>query len=111
MPLKNRTNIILSTNPDYRVKDAVVVHSKEELLRELELSAALLFLPFILYKLISDIKICLFFAVGRDLPRLILIQIRKISVRLIHVIDLRHMSDRRKGCRVRRIPGRALHPF
>ena len=23
MPLKNRTNIILSTNPDYRVKDAV----------------------------------------------------------------------------------------
>lgn len=36
MPLKNRTNIILSTNPDYRVKDAVVVHSKEELLRELE---------------------------------------------------------------------------
>ncbi len=35
MPLKNRTNIILSTNPDYRVKDAVVVHSKEELLGEL----------------------------------------------------------------------------
>ena len=36
MPLKNRTNIILSTNPDYHVKDAVVVHSKEELLKELE---------------------------------------------------------------------------
>ena len=36
MPLKNRTNIILSTNPDYRVKDAVVVHSKEELDAELK---------------------------------------------------------------------------
>ena len=35
MPLQNRTNIILSANPDYRVKDAVVVHSKEELLKEL----------------------------------------------------------------------------
>lgn len=35
MPLKNRTNIILSANPDYQVKDAVVVHSKEELLEEL----------------------------------------------------------------------------
>lgn len=36
LPLANRTNIILSTNPDYRVKDAVVVHSKEELLEELK---------------------------------------------------------------------------
>ena len=36
MPLKNRTNIIMSTNPDYHVKDAIVVHSKEELFRELE---------------------------------------------------------------------------
>ena len=35
MPLKNRTNIILSTNPDYRVKDAIVVHSREELDDEL----------------------------------------------------------------------------
>ncbi len=35
MPLQNRTNIVLSTNPDYRVKDAIVVHSKEELLEEL----------------------------------------------------------------------------
>lgn len=35
MPLQNRTNIILSTNPDYKVKDAIVVHSKEELLEEL----------------------------------------------------------------------------
>lgn len=36
MPLPNRTNIILSTNPDYHVKDAVVVHSKEELDAELQ---------------------------------------------------------------------------
>lgn len=35
MPLANRTNIILSTNPDYKVKGAIVVHSKEELLQEL----------------------------------------------------------------------------
>lgn len=36
MPLKNRTNIILSTNPDYQVKDAIIVHSKEELLEKLK---------------------------------------------------------------------------
>lgn len=35
-PLKNRTNIILSSNSDYRVKDAVVLHSVEELLEELK---------------------------------------------------------------------------
>ena len=36
MLLKNRTNIILSTNPDYHVKDAIVVHSLEELFEELK---------------------------------------------------------------------------
>ena len=36
MPLKNRTNIILSTNSSYQVKDALVVHSVEELLEELK---------------------------------------------------------------------------
>ncbi len=36
LPLKNRTNIILSTNPNYQVKDAIVVHSVEELLEELK---------------------------------------------------------------------------
>lgn len=36
LPLKNRTNIIMSTNPDYYVKDAIIVHSKEELLEELK---------------------------------------------------------------------------
>lgn len=32
LPLKNRTNIILSTNPYYRAEDAVVAHSLKELL-------------------------------------------------------------------------------
>ena len=36
LPLPNRTNIIMSTNPDYQVKDAIVVHSKEELLDKLK---------------------------------------------------------------------------
>lgn len=36
MPLPNRKNIILSANPDYQVKDAVVVHNKEELDAELQ---------------------------------------------------------------------------
>ena len=31
LPLKNRTNIILSHNRDYKVKDATVVHDDEEL--------------------------------------------------------------------------------
>lgn len=36
LPLKNRTNIILSSNPNYHVKDAIVVHSIDELLEELK---------------------------------------------------------------------------
>ena len=36
MPLKNRTNIVLTGHKDYHVKDAVIVHSKEELLEELK---------------------------------------------------------------------------
>lgn len=36
MPLKNRTNIVLTKNEEYRVKGAVVVHSMEELLEELK---------------------------------------------------------------------------
>lgn len=35
MPLKNRTNIILSANRDYKVKDAIVVHDIDELMGEL----------------------------------------------------------------------------
>ncbi len=35
LPLKNRTNIIMSTNKNYQVKDAVVVHDLDELLSEL----------------------------------------------------------------------------
>lgn len=36
MPLKNRTNIILTEDPGFIRKDAVVVHSLEELFRALE---------------------------------------------------------------------------
>lgn len=36
LPLKNRTNIILSRDPGYSVKDAVIVHSVDELLEELK---------------------------------------------------------------------------
>ena len=36
LPLKNRTNIILSSNQDYQVRDAVVVHNLEELMEELK---------------------------------------------------------------------------
>jgi len=36
LPLKNRTNIILSTDKKYTVKDAIIVHSIEELLEELK---------------------------------------------------------------------------
>lgn len=36
LPLKNRTNIILTANKDFKVKDAVVVHSVDELLEEIK---------------------------------------------------------------------------
>lgn len=36
LPLKGRTNIILSANRDFKVRDAAVVHSQEELLEELK---------------------------------------------------------------------------
>lgn len=35
LPLKGRTNIILTTDKDFTAKDAIIVHSKEELLVEL----------------------------------------------------------------------------
>ncbi len=35
-PLKGRDNIILSKDPEYKVKDATVVHSIDELLEELK---------------------------------------------------------------------------
>ncbi|QFJ53771.1 dihydrofolate reductase [Pseudobutyrivibrio xylanivorans] len=35
-PLKNRTNIVITRNKNYQVKDAIVVHSKEELDEELK---------------------------------------------------------------------------
>lgn len=36
LPLAKRTNIVLTRDPDYQVKGAVVVHSQEELLEELK---------------------------------------------------------------------------
>lgn len=36
MPLKNRINIVLTSNKEYRLKDAVIVHTLEELLTELK---------------------------------------------------------------------------
>ena len=36
LPLKNRTNIVLSGNPDYQVKGAIVAHSLQELLEEIK---------------------------------------------------------------------------
>jgi len=35
LPLKGRTNIIVTHDPDFKAKDAIIVHSKEELLAEL----------------------------------------------------------------------------
>lgn len=36
LPLKNRTNIVLTSNPDFAVKGAIVCHSVEEVLEELK---------------------------------------------------------------------------
>lgn len=36
MPLKGRVNIILSRDPDYRVRDAIVLHSLDALLEKLK---------------------------------------------------------------------------
>lgn len=36
LPLKNRTNIVLTGNKDYKVKDAIIVHTIQELLEEIK---------------------------------------------------------------------------
>lgn len=36
LPLKNRTNIVLTANKNYQARDAVIVHTEEELLEELK---------------------------------------------------------------------------
>lgn len=36
LPLKNRTNIVLTGNQDFKVKDAIIVHTIEELLEEIK---------------------------------------------------------------------------
>ena len=35
LPLKNRINIVLTKNLDYKVKGALIVHTKEQLFKEL----------------------------------------------------------------------------
>ena len=36
LPLKNRINIVLTANREFKVKDAIICHSVEELLEELK---------------------------------------------------------------------------
>ena len=36
LPLKNRVNIVLTSDKNYKVKDAIIVHSMDELLEELK---------------------------------------------------------------------------
>ena len=36
LPLNNRVNIVLTANRSYKVKDAIIVHTKEDLLEELK---------------------------------------------------------------------------
>ncbi|MCD8073551.1 MAG: dihydrofolate reductase [Lachnospiraceae bacterium] len=36
LPLAGRTNLILTSNPDYRVRNALVLHSVDEVLKEVE---------------------------------------------------------------------------
>lgn len=36
LPLKNRQNIIMSRDPDYQVKDAIIVHSIDELMETIK---------------------------------------------------------------------------
>lgn len=36
LPLKNRVNIVLTSDPNYQVRGAVIVHSIEEVLKEVE---------------------------------------------------------------------------
>ena len=36
LPLKNRTNVVLTSDKNYQVKDSVIVHSIDELLEELK---------------------------------------------------------------------------
>ena len=63
-PLKNRTNIILTRNPNYQVKGAIICHSVEEVLEELK--ALLRFQIRVSEHLLDprslhNVRICLFF--------------------------------------------------
>ena len=68
LPLKNRTNIVLTGNPNYHVKDAVIVHTTEELLEELKK-----------FKEIKEVRGCgLMIGMEFDQP------VKEIRSRLIH---------------------------
>ena len=56
------------------------------------LSLHLRLFPLIFQELVSDVKIDLLIAVRGDLPLGITVQIREIGIRLVGMIDLRHMG-------------------
>lgn len=53
-PLKNRTNIVLTHNPSYEVEGAVVVHSLDELHKELENTIQRIFISLVDRKFMSS---------------------------------------------------------
>lgn len=53
-PLKNRTNIVLTHNPSYEVEGAVVVHSLDELHKELENTILRIFISLVDRKFMSS---------------------------------------------------------
>ena len=53
-PLKNRTNIVLTHNPSYEVEGAVVVHSLDELHKELENTIQRIFISLVDRKSMSN---------------------------------------------------------
>lgn len=54
-PLKNRTNIVLTHNPSYEVEGAVVVHSLDELHKELENTILRIFISLVDRKFMSSL--------------------------------------------------------
>ena len=96
LPLKNRTNIVLTRNENYKVKDAIIVHSIEELMEELKKYPAedvyciggdtiyKQLLPYCDVAQVTKID----FALCCHMPLWIFIQIRKITVCNIGEIDL-----------------------
>ena len=50
LPLKNRTNIVLTKDKNYKVKDAIIVHSIEEVLEKKKIRWQLKFCQRIFYE-------------------------------------------------------------